>query len=327
MASSPTPTTPWICEGSGSVGELPRFLADRALQALPVVLGVLVVTFAVTRLTPGDPAEIMAGAEASAETIESIRAELGLDRPLPVQFAIYLGDVLQGDLGRSYFLGREVTELIGDALPRTVQLALVALLFAVLVGVPAGILSAVRRDSWMDAAARGSALAGVSIPPFFAGLLAILLFSYHVRWFPSYGAGTWRHLVLPGITLGLFSAGLLMRLTRSAMLDVLSRDYIRTARAKGLSEAATLIRHALRTAAIPVVTVLGLQLGGLLSGTVLTETVFGYPGIGRLLARSIFERDYPVVQGLILLISMTYVVVNLLVDVLYSTLDPRVRYR
>jgi len=302
------------------------FLVRRTLQALPVVFGVLVVTFAITRLTPGDPAEIMAGAEASAETIESIRTELGLDRPIAIQFVIYLRDVLHGDLGRSYFLGRHVAELIGDALPRTLALALVALGFATLVGVPAGIVSAVRRDGWLDAAARGTALAGVSIPPFFAGLLAILVFSYHVRWFPSYGAGTWRHLVLPGITLGLFSAGLLMRLTRSAMLDVLHHDYIRTARAKGLSERATLVSHALRNAAIPVVTVLGLQLGGLLSGTVLTETVFGYPGIGRLLARSIFERDYPVVQGLILLISLTYVTVNLLVDVVYSMIDPRIRH-
>lgn len=302
------------------------FLVRRTLQALPVVFGVLVVTFAITRLTPGDPAEIMAGAEASAETIESIRTELGLDRPIAIQFVIYLRDVLHGDLGRSYFLGRHVAELIGDALPRTLALALVALGFATLVGVPAGIVSAVRRDGWLDAAARGTALAGVSIPPFFAGLLAILVFSYHVRWFPSYGAGTGRHLVLPGITLGLFSAGLLMRLTRSAMLDVLHHDYIRTARAKGLSERATLVSHALRNAAIPVVTVLGLQLGGLLSGTVLTETVFGYPGIGRLLARSIFERDYPVVQGLILLISLTYVTVNLLVDVVYSMIDPRIRH-
>ncbi len=175
--------------------------------------------------------------------------------------------------------------------------------------------------------ARGTALLGVSIPPFFAGLLSILLFSYYIRWFPSFGAGTWRHLVLPGFTLGLFSTGLVMRLTRSAMLDVLNEDYLRTARAKGLSERKTIFVHALRNASIPVVTILGLQFGGLLAGTVLTETVFSYPGIGRLLARSIFERDYPVVQGLILLISMMYVGVNLLVDVVYSLIDPRIRYR
>ena len=290
------------------------------------MFGVLVVTFAVTRFTPGDPAEIMAGLEATPEAVASIRAELGLDRSIPAQFVIYVGDVLRGDLGRSYFLGRDVTELIGEALPRTALLALVALAFTVLVGVPAGIVSAVRRDTWVDGAARGTALVGVSIPPFFAGLLSILVFSYYVRWFPSFGSGTWKHLVLPGVTLGLFSTGLVMRLTRSAILDVLNEDYIRTARAKGLSERSTLYVHALRNAAIPVVTILALQLGGLLSGTVLTETVFSYPGIGRLLARSIFERDYPVVQGLILLISMTYVAVNVLADVASSLIDPRIRF-
>ena len=290
------------------------------------MFGVLVVTFAVTRFTPGDPAEIMAGLEATPEAVASIRAELGLDKPVVTQFVIYVGDVLRGELGRSYFLGREVTELIGEALPRTALLALVALVFTMVVGIPAGIVSAVRRDSWVDGAARGSALVGVSIPPFFAGLLAILVFSYYVRWFPSFGSGTWKHLVLPGVTLGLFSTGLVMRLTRSTILDVLNEDYIRTARAKGLSERSILYVHALRNAAIPIVTILAIQLGGLLSGTVLTETVFSYPGIGRLLARSIFERDYPVVQGLILLISMTYVAVNLLADVVASLIDPRIRY-
>lgn len=291
------------------------------------MFGVLVITFAVTRLTPGDPAEIMAGLEASPEAVERIRVELGLDKPIVTQFVIYVNDVSHGDLGRSFFLGRDVSELIGEALPRTAQLALVALAFTAVIGIPTGIMSAVRKDTWIDGAARGTALVGVSIPPFFAGLLAILVFSYYVRWFPSFGSGTWKHLVLPGFTLGLFSTGLVMRLTRSAMLDVLSEDYVRTARAKGLSERTTLYVHALRNASIPIVTIIGLQLGGLLSGAVLTETVFSYPGIGRLLARSIFERDYPVVQGLILLISMIYVVVNLLVDVAYSLIDPRIRYR
>ena len=303
------------------------YLARRLLQAVPVIFGVLVITFAVTRLTPGDPAEIMAGLEASPEAVESIRVALGLDKPIVTQFVISVRDISRGDLGRSFFLGRDVSELIGEALPRTAQLALVALAFTVVIGIPTGIMSAVRKDTWIDGAARGTALVGVSIPPFFAGLLAILVFSYYVTWFPSFGSGTWKHLVLPGFTLGLFSTGLVMRLTRSAMLDVLSEDYVRTARAKGLSERTTLYVHALRNASIPVVTVIGLQLGGLLSGTVLTETVFSYPGIGRLLARSIFERDYPVVQGLILLIAMIYVAVNLLVDVVYSLIDPRIRYK
>ncbi len=303
-----------------------RYLTKRFLQAIPVTFGVLVITFAVTRLTPGDPAEIMAGLEASPEAIESIRIDLGLDKPIVTQFGVYVSGILRGDLGRSFYLGRDVTELIGEALPRTAWLALVALAFTAVIAVPTGIMSAIRKDTWMDVAARSIALVGVSTPPFFAGLLAILVFSYYVRWFPSFGSGSWKHLVLPGATLGLFSAGLTMRLTRSAMLDVLNEDYIRTARAKGLSERTTLYVHALRNASISVVTIMGLQLGGLLAGTVLTETVFSYPGIGRLLARSIFERDYPVVQGLILLIAMIYVVVNLLVDVVYSLIDPRIRY-
>lgn len=303
-----------------------RYLTRRFLQAIPVTFGVLVITFAVTRLTPGDPAEIMAGLEASPEAIESIRIDLGLDKPILTQFGVYVIGVFRGELGRSFYLGRDVSALIGDALPRTAWLALVALAFTAVVAVPAGIMSAVRKDTWMDLAARSTALVGVSTPPFFAGLLSILVFSYYIRWFPSFGSGTWKHLVLPGVTLGLFSTGLVMRLTRSAMLDVLNEDYIRTARAKGLSERTTNYVHALRNAAIPVVTIMGLQLGGLLAGTVLTETVFSYPGIGRLLARSIFERDYPVVQGLILLIAMIYVVVNLLVDVVYSLIDPRIRY-
>lgn len=303
-----------------------RYLTKRFLQAIPVTFGVLVITFAVTRLTPGDPAEIMAGLEASPEVIESIRIDLGLDKPIVTQFGVYVSGILRGDLGRSFYLGRDVTELIGEALPRTAWLALVALAFTAVIAVPTGIMSAIRKDTWMDVAARSTALVGVSTPPFFAGLLAILVFSYYIRWFPSFGSGSWKHLVLPGVTLGLFSAGLTMRLTRSAMLDVLNEDYIRTARAKGLSERTTLYVHALRNASISVVTIMGLQLGGLLAGTVLTETVFSYPGIGRLLARSIFERDYPVVQGLILLIAMIYVVVNLLVDVVYSLIDPRIRY-
>jgi ABC-type dipeptide/oligopeptide/nickel transport system permease component len=302
------------------------YIIRRLLASIPVLAGVLLITFAVTRFTPGDPAEIMAGLEASDEAIESIREELGLNEPVTTQFAIYVANVLQGDLGRSYYLGRDVTSLIAEALPRTLQLAAVALLFTVLIGVPLGIISAVRKDSWLDLGSRSTALLGVSIPPFFAGLLAILIFSHYLKLLPSFGSGTWQHLILPGISLALFSAGLVMRLTRSAMLEVLHENYIRTARAKGLDERVVLSRHALRNAAIPIITIMGLQLGSLLAGAVLTETVFGYPGIGRMLARSVFERDFPVTQGLILLIALVYVVVNVLVDILYSVLDPRIRY-
>ena len=201
-----------------------------------------------------------------------------------------------------------------------------ALAFTLIVGIPTGIISALRKDSWIDFGARSLALVGVSAPPFFAGLLSIIIFASYLGWLPSYGAGSWRHVMLPGVTLGLASTGLVMRLTRSAMLDVLNENYIRTARAKGLPAQVINYVHAFRNAAIPVVTITGLQLGSLLSGAVLTETVFAYPGIGRLLVRSIFERDFPVVQGLILLIAVIYLVANLLVDILYTLLDPRIKF-
>lgn len=303
------------------------FIVRRLVQLIPVLIGVLVVAFAVTRLTPGDPAEIMGGLEASDEVLAAIRENMGLNEPIWRQFLIYLGNIAQGDLGQSFYNGRDVSRIIAETLPRTAILAAVALVFTLIVGIPTGVLSALKKDSWIDVGARSIALIGVSAPPFFAGLLSIILFSSYFQLLPSYGVGTWQHVVLPGVTLGLSSAGLVMRLTRSTMLDVLNENYIRTARAKGLSARATNYDHAFRNAAIPVVTITGLQLGSLLSGAVLTETVFAYPGIGRLLVRSIFERDFPVVQGLILLIAVIYLVANLLVDLLYTAIDPRITYR
>ena len=303
------------------------FILRRLIQLVPVLIGVTVIAFAVTRLTPGDPAEIMGGLEATDETLAAIRKNMGLDEPIWRQFLIYLANIAQGDLGQSFYNGRDVTAIIGDALPRTALLALVALVFTLAVGIPTGILSALKKDTWIDVSARTIALIGVSAPPFFAGLVSILIFASYVNWLPSFGAGTWQHLILPGVTLGLASAGLVMRLTRSTMLDVLNENYIRTARAKGLSARVTNYRHAFPNAAIPIVTITGLQLGSLLSGAVLTETVFAYPGIGRLLVRSIFERDFPVVQGLILLIAVIYLVANLLVDILYTSIDPRIGFR
>ncbi len=304
-----------------------RLILRRVVQLLPVLVGVLILAFAVTRLTPGDPAQIMAGQDSEPETVELIREDMGLNEPVHVQFGIYVADIFRGDLGRSYYLNRSVTSIIAVTLPRTALLAAVAMAFTLLVGIPAGIASALRKDSWLDFGVRSGALLGVSTPPFFAGLLAILLFANYLPWFPSYGYGTWRHLVLPGLTLGLFSVGLVMRLTRSTMLEVMSQNYIRTARAKGLSPGVTNYIHAFRNAAIPIVTITGLQLGGLLSGAVLTETVFAYPGVGRLLVRSIFDRDFPVVQALILLIAVIYLLANLMVDIVYSVIDPRIRYQ
>ena len=302
------------------------FIGKRLLQLIPVLFGVLLITFAVTRFTPGDPAEMAAGEDATQEMIDATRARLGLDRSLPVQFGLYVLRAVQGDLGTSYILGYRVTSLIGQALIYTGQLAAVAMLVTIVLGVPLGILSAVRRDSVLDAFARLVALIGVSIPNFFFGLLMILLFSLYLGWLPSFGTGSWRHLILPGITLGTFSTGLIARLTRSSMLDTLEQDYIRTARAKGLAGWVVVYKHGLRNAGIAIVTVLGLNLGNLLAGSVLTESVFSFPGIGRLLVNSIFNRDYATVQGAILVIAIIYVVVNLLVDMLYAVVDPRIRY-
>jgi peptide/nickel transport system permease protein len=302
------------------------FVGKRLLQLVPVLIGVLLVTFAVTRLTPGDPAEVLAGEDATQAMIEATRIRLGLDRPVPVQFGIYVWNALQGDLGTSYILSRPVTGLISRALFFTSQITLVALVITIFFGIPLGIISAVRRDTLLDGVARVIALIGVSIPNFFFGLLCILLFSLTLGWLPSFGTGTWRHLILPGITLGTFSIGLVARLARASMLDTLGQDYVRTARAKGLAGWVVVYKHALRNSAIAIVTVLGLNLGSLLAGSVLTESVFAFPGIGRLLVTSIFQRDYVTVQGTILVIAVIYVAVNLLVDLLYAAVDPRIRY-
>jgi ABC-type dipeptide/oligopeptide/nickel transport system permease component len=302
------------------------FIAKRLLELLPVLLGVLLITFAVTRFTPGDPAILMAGEEADRALIEATRRRLGLDQPIPVQFVRYVARAVQGDLGVSYDRGVEVSALIGRALIPTGQLALVAMVFTIIVGIPLGVISALHRDTWLDVAARIVSLVGVSIPNFFFGLLMILLFSLVLGWLPSFGRGTWQHLILPGITLGLFSTGLVARLTRASMLDVLNQDYIRTARAKGLKSMTVVYKHGLVNAAIAIVTILGLNLGNLLSGSVLTEAVFAYPGLGRLLVDAIFNRDYATVQGAILVVAMIYVFVNLVVDVMYAVIDPRIRY-
>jgi len=301
------------------------FLVKRLAELIPVLFGVLLVTFAVTRFTPGDPAVFLAGEDADQALIEATRERLGLDRSIPTQFAFYVGNALQGDLGRSYSRNVPVTELIGRALVPTAKLAAIAMAITIFFGIPLGVVSAVRPDGPLDLAARVIALLGVSVPNFFFGLLLILLFSLQLGLLPSFGAGSWRHLILPGITLGTFSVGLIARLTRASMLDVLSQDYVRTARAKGLSGMTVVYKHGLRNAAIAIVTILGLNLGSLLSGSVLTEVVFAYPGIGRLVVDAIFDRDYALVQGTILVIALIYVLVNLLVDMLYAVVDPRIR--
>ncbi len=303
-----------------------RYVLKRLLLALPVLLGVSVVVFVAIRLIPGDPAQIMAGQAATEEVVRQIRQSLGLDRPLPVQYLYFLRNVVRGDLGRSLFNGAPVVEELGQRFPRTVRLALASMVVASVIGIPAGILAATRHLSWVDTLVMLVALVGVSMPVFWLGLNLILVFSVRLQWLPAFGYETWRHLLLPSVTLGAASAAIVARMTRSAMLEVLGQDYIRTARAKGLAERVVVNRHALRNALIPVVTVLGLQLGTLLSGAVLTETVFAWPGIGRLLVDAVLARDYPIIQGATLLIAATFVALNLAVDVLYGLLDPRIRY-
>ncbi|GAA5338087.1 ABC transporter permease [Thermus scotoductus] len=298
----------------------------RLLIAIPTLFGVVLLVFLMVRLAPGDPAVLLAGEFATPETLEAIRARYGLDRPLPEQFLIYLEALLRGDLGESARSRRPVLEELQTYFPNTVELASAAILVALLTGIPLGILAALRPGSGLDLGVMILALIGVSMPVFWFGLLAILIFSVELGWFPVAGKGTLAHLVLPAITLGVNATALLARMTRGALLEVLSQDYIRTARAKGLAERVVIFKHALRNALIPVVTVAGLEFGSLLAGAVITETIFAWPGLGQLLVGSILARDYPVVQGAVLLVATTFILVNLLVDLLYAWIDPRVRY-
>lgn len=303
-----------------------QYTLRRALVAIPTLIGVLVIVFAMVRLAPGDPAVLLAGEFADPATIQRIRERFGLDRSTPEQFVRFLTGLVQGDLGRSTRTNRLVTADLANYFPNTIELALAAIAVALIVGIPAGLLSAVRPNTPIDFGVTFLALLGVSMPVFWFGLLAILIFSVQLGWFPVAGRGTWAHLVLPAITLGLSSTAIIARMTRSSLLEILNQDYVRTARAKGLRGGGVVLKHALRNALVPVITVVGLQFGALLAGAVITETVFTWPGIGRLLVDSIRARDYPVVQGAVLLIAVSFVIVNLLVDLIYAFIDPRIRY-
>lgn len=302
------------------------YILRRALVAIPAILGVVVIVFAMVRLAPGDPALLLAGEFADRATVERVRVRFGLDRPVHEQFVVFVGSLATGDLGRSTRTNREVTRDLATYFPNTLELAFGAILIALAIGIPAGVISAVYRNTWIDGVTTFLALLGVSMPVFWFGLLAILFFSVNLGWFPVSGRGTFRHLVLPAITLGVSSTAIIARMTRSSMLEVLSQDYVRTARAKGLLNRRVVAKHALRNALVPVVTIGGLEFGRLMGGAVLTETVFTWPGIGRLLVDSILARDYPVVQGAVLLIATAFIVVNLLVDLIYGLIDPRIRY-
>jgi peptide/nickel transport system permease protein/oligopeptide transport system permease protein len=302
------------------------YVARRALTGIPTLWGVATVVFFMARLLPGDPARVIAGVLASPQDVERIRQQMGLDQPLWVQYLDFIGSIVRFNLGTSAHTNAPVVEEIGSRIPYTVELALAALVIAVTAGILAGIAAAIRRNTFLDLLISGLSVFGVSMPVYWLGLMMIIVFAIGLHVFPAAGADEPTSIVMPALTLALFSVGLIARMTRSSMLEVLGQDYIRTAQAKGVPFRNVIFGHALRNALLPVLTVIGLQFGALLGGAVVTETVFAWPGVGRLLVDSIFFRDYPVVQGLVLMFGTTFVVMNLLVDVLYAYVDPRIRY-
>lgn len=301
------------------------FIARRLFHSIYVVLGVATITFFIVRLT-GDPVTLMLPMDATPEDIARLRAALGLDKPLLVQFVTFISSLLRGDLGDSLRYGMPNLGLVLERLPATVELSVAALVFALLLAFPVGILSATRPGTFVDYVGTFLALIGQAMPVFWLGLMLTLNFSVRLQWFPSFGRGTPAHLVLPTIALGMYSAALITRLLRSGMLEILQHDFIRTARAKGLGSRPIVLKHALRNALIPVLTIIGLQMGALLGGAVVTETVFAWPGMGQLVIQAITNRDFPLVQASIIVISLMFVFVNLVVDLLYAVIDPRVRY-
>lgn len=309
------------------------YLLRRVLSALPTLLGVLTLVFLFVRLVPGDPAQAILGEYATAENVQAMRETLGLNAPLHQQYLGFMGDAVQLDFGRSFQTRQSVTQRIVDALPYTVQLGAAALFIALLIGIPAGVLAATKRNSATDYVVTIVALLGISMPNFWLGMLLIIFFSVNLGWFPITGAGiagnplqVIHFLILPALALGASEAGVIMRMTRSAMLETLGQDYVRTAQAKGLAPMRVLMRHALRNSLIPVVTIVGLNMGRLIGGTVVVEALFVRPGIGRVMVDAMTARDYPQIQGTVAFFALLIVVINVLVDLSYSVLDPRIRY-
>jgi ABC-type dipeptide/oligopeptide/nickel transport system permease component len=305
---------------------LSTFLIRRLLLAIPTLIGVLVVVFLLLYVAPGDPVQEMVGERADAETIARLRRELRLDDPIYVQFAHYAGGVVRGDLGTSYITGRPILGDIADRFPKTLLLAASAMVLAATVGITIGVVSARWPGGWLDRISLGGAYLGISFPVYWVGLLLILLFAVTLRWLPPSGYGRIEFLILPALALGSRSIAFLARVTRSSMLEVLGSDFVRTARAKGLVERTVVVRHALRNALIPVITVLGLDFGYYLTGSILTETIFSWPGLGRYVVNAISRRDLPAIQGSVLFLSVVFVAVNLITDLAYAKADPRVAY-
>jgi peptide/nickel transport system permease protein len=302
-----------------------KYILRRVLLLIPVMLGVSFIVFSIMYFTPGDPARIMLGERAPAAEVAALRTQMGLDDPFLVRFVSFVGNALRGDFGRSLLTRRPVAEELFARFPNTLQLATAAVVIAVAIGIPVGIISAIKQYSAFDGIAMTVALAGVSMPNFWQGLMMIILFSVYLGWLPSSGIGTFNHLIMPALTLGTSSTALITRMTRSSMLEVIRQDYIRTARSKGLDERVVITRHALKNALIPVITVVGLQFGFLLGGAVLTETVFAWPGVGRLMVDAIRQKDFPMVQAGVLILALAFSLVNLMVDILYAFIDPRIK--
>lgn len=301
-----------------------RYFIRRSIQAIPVVLMSTVLVFALLQIAPGDPIKMLASPTATEGDISRIRERLGLDEPLPVQYLNWLGNVARFDFGESVRSGVPVIELLPDKMINTLRLTLVAMTITIVIGMAAGTLAAMRPGTWFDAVVMTTSVIGLSIPSFWLGLMLILFFSVQLDWLPSGGGDSLAHIVLPAISLGLASAAIVARMVRSSMLEVVGQDYVRTARAKGLSETTLMLRHALPNALIPTITVIGLEFGTLLAGATITETIFAWPGIGSLLVQSILNRDFPVVQATLLLVTVTFVFVNLLTDLLYAVVDRRI---
>jgi peptide/nickel transport system permease protein len=303
-----------------------KYILKRILSLIPVLLGVTFIVFTLLHLTPGDPARMVLGDQASQQAVDELRDEMGLDDPFLLQFGNYVYKaVVQQDIGDSYITKRPVTEEIMNVFPTTLKLASLSMIFAIIIGIPFGIISAIKQYSVFDSTVMVLALIGISMPVFWLGLLLILFFSVKLHWLPSSGFYSFKHMILPAVTLGAQSVAIITRMTRSSMLEVIRQDYIRTVRAKGQKERVVIIKHALGNALIPIITITGLQFGILLGGAVLTEAIFSIPGVGRLMVESIKMRDYPIVQGGVLYIAIAFSAVNLLVDILYAYVDPRIK--
>ncbi len=307
-------------------GNMLKYIARRFISLIPVVIGVTLIVFSIMHFAPGCPVAIMLGPEAPAAAADALRARLGLDDPVHVQYFRWLSGIIRGDFGQSIRGHQPVLDAIWTRLPATLELTVAGMLVSLLIAIPAGIISAIKRNTLLDHTFMVGALFGVSMPVFWLGLMLMLIFSFYLGWTPISGRGTISHLILPAFTLGTFQAALVARLTRSSMLEVIQQDYITTARSKGLREKLVILKHALKNALIPVVTIVALQLPVLFGGAVITETVFAWPGMGRFMVLSIFNRDFPVTQGIVLIITILVIMANLLADILYAYLDPRIRY-